>query len=283
MQNGNKSECTVFLKEMLPKMNMRYEGYRKVRKRVCKRISRRIEELGLNNFNHYLRYIQTNPEEVRMLDSVLRITITRFFRDWKIFESLSDYIFPEFIKRSHSQGNPRIDIWSAGCAAGQEPYTVWMIYDQCRKALGTNTPELKIVATDIDPRQIKRAKEGRFKSSELKELPDQFREHYFTKSSRVEEYYINRTVIENVEFCSQDIRQELPNGKFDLILCRNLVFTYFNENFQREITSRIVNKLNPGGYLVVGSHESVPDNSQRFLITDLDRRIYKKASSAQPG
>ena len=120
------ADCVAFLQWALPHLDMRWTGFRKVRGQVCKRIKRRLKQLGLEEYSSYRQLLETEPAEWRVLDECCHITISRFFRDRDVFELLRKRILPEMARKAAREGRPA-RIWSAGCASGEEPYTLRML------------------------------------------------------------------------------------------------------------------------------------------------------------
>jgi chemotaxis protein methyltransferase CheR len=135
---------------------------------------------------------------------------------------------------------------------------------------------LRIIATDRNAYLIERAENGIYPGGALKELPEEWKKQAFKQAfeKRGDEYQIKKEFRQDVQFREQDIRSELPEGTFDLILCRNLVFTYFEEGIQRDVFQRIMTRLNPGGYLIIGNHESLPEGQEDLVR--LEKCIYWK-------
>ena len=229
-------DCVAFLQWALPRLGRRWAGYRKVRRQVCRRVNRRAAELGLDSLAAYRGHLERHPDEWRVLDGLTNVTISRFQRDHGVFEFLQAELL-----------RPGLRIWSAGCANGEEPYTLALLCD-C----------LEILATDVDPRLLRRAEAGRYPPSALRELPAALREHAFTDG------VLDPRVRRRVTFMRHDIRGEPPGGPFDLVLCRNLAFTYFDDPAQRATLTRIASVTAPGGALVVGSHERLPAGQAEF-------------------
>jgi chemotaxis protein methyltransferase CheR len=152
-----------------------------------------------------------------------------------------------------AHGDTRLRIWSAGCASGEEPYTLALVL-----ALGRTRAdcESEIVATDADPCLLRRAGRACYPESSLRELPTPWRTAFRQVG---DELCLHPRYRESVRFLEQDIRRSQPDGRFDLILCRNLVFTYFQLSRQSGIAARLAEKLVPGGLLLLGSHESLPE------------------------
>lgn len=234
---------------------MRWPGYRKVRKQVCKRISRRMRELDLPDTEAYRAYLEAHPEEWMILDGCSRITISRFYRDIGLFETLGKEILPKLVQSVKERGQSEIRCWSAGCASGEEPYTFAILW---RLMLQSKSPEfsISIIATDADPHMLKRAHVGRYSQGSFKDLPPSWREQAFERQAAL--FQIRDVYRAPVEFRQQDLRREMPAGQFDIILCRNLAFTYFDETLQKEVLLGIVDRLQPNGRLVIGQHESLP-------------------------
>jgi chemotaxis protein methyltransferase CheR len=248
-------DCTEFLQWSLPRLRLRWEGFRKVRKQVCKRLGRRIEELGLSGLPNYRRYLDRNPEEWQVLDSLCGITMSRFYRDRIVFDALRDHVLPMLAGRVVEEAGDELRCWSAGCSSGEEPFTLQIIWSTCVMPLIQRELPLRITATDVNEKMLERARRGLYATSSLRELPEVLREAFVPSGDF---YLIGRSFREHVEFVRQDIRRQLPAGSFHLILCRNLVFTYFSQDLQREILGRIFGKLLPGGVLVIGRHEYLP-------------------------
>ncbi|MEE9197045.1 MAG: CheR family methyltransferase, partial [bacterium] len=251
--------CVRFLQWALPRLGMRWPGYRKVRGGVCKRVARRIRELRLRDINAYRLRLEASEEEWKTLDGLLRVSISRFYRGRALFDRLKDRLLPGIAEKTIAAGGDRIHIWCAGCASGEEPYTLALIW---RLALRGRFPDLdfRVTATDADAHLLSRAGAASYSPSSLKELPGGWRDQAFDPEGKT--FRLKDPYREGVEFHLQDIRRETPSGPFDLILCRNLAFTYFGEELQREVLKRILGPLRPGGFLVIGAHEELPGDGE---------------------
>ena len=269
-------ECIAFLQWALPRLRMRWPGYRKVRRQVCKRVARRLASLGLADTFAYRAYLETNPDEWKQLDELCPIPISRFYRDRAIFEYLGEKVLPDMARAAQAQGSDRIQVWSVGCAAGEEPYTLAILW---RLSLEQQFPELKlqILATDIDPEQLDRGRVACYTRGSLRQLPSAWIEAAFEEIDG--RRCLRAEFRAGVEFRLQDIRRQLPTETFDLVLCRNLVFTYFEEEPQREIASSLHDRLVPGGMLVLGIHEVLPPGAAGFHPLDPHLHIYRRNPS----
>jgi len=245
-----------FLQWCLPRLHLRWRGFRKVRRQVYKRIARRMTELALSDIGRYRTYLQSRPEEWQRLDALCWISISRFYRDCRVFERLENACLPDLAKTILARGEHELRCWSAGCAAGEEPYTLALLFHY---KLAPRFPMLRlhIVATDADSKALRRAERGCYPASSLRELPAEWCADAFERIAH--EFCLKAEYRRSVSFMHQDIRERVPEGPFHLILCRNLVFTYFDDDLQREAILSIANRLLAGGVLVVGKHETIPD------------------------
>jgi chemotaxis protein methyltransferase CheR len=269
-------ECVHFLQWVLPQLHLRWSGFRRVRKQACKRIHRRLRELGVSDFSAYRSYLIVHPEEWSVLDACCRITISRFYRDRVVFDRLRQGILPELIELARSRGDTELRCWSAGCASGEEAYTLKIIGNLC---LGQQEPilPLRIIATDADSHMLERASHACYKLGNLKELPPEWLAMAFTQSDQ--QYGIQPTFREGIEFEQQDIRTQMPEGPFHLVLCRNLVFTYFDLTLQQAVLQRILKRLILGGVLVIGVHESLPADVSQIQFSIEGTGIYRFGNS----
>jgi chemotaxis protein methyltransferase CheR len=232
------AECVDFLQWALPRLRLRWAGFRKVRRQVCRRISRRLAELRLADAAGYRAFLERHPEEWALLDGFCRVTISRFWRDRAVFDALRADVLPAL--------GPTVSAWSAGCASGEEPYSLVL-------AAADGGVAITVLATDVDAALLERARAARYPDSSLRDLPATLRERAFDDGCLRPEYRAP------VEFVRHDVRAGAPDGPFDVVLCRNVVFTYFCEESQREVGRRLVASLRPRGALVVGAHEAPPD------------------------
>lgn len=265
-------QCVQFLRWVLPQLHMRWPGFRKVRKQVCKRIDRRIRDLGLAGVEEYEAYLKEHPDEWLQLDSLCQITVSRFYRDQGVFASLSQEVLPALVQGMRRRGDSTLRIWSAGCGSGEEPYTLAVLWAM-ELASRFSGVSFKIVATDVNANVLRRARSACYKSGSLRELPESWRRRVFTPKD--DTYLLKPEYRCNVEFAEQDIRQEQPRGRFDLVLCRNLVFTYFEDALQLRLLKRIVGAMHDGAALVLGVHETLPEGAEGLSAWFEKQRIYR--------
>ena len=265
--------CVRFLQWALPQMHMRWPGFRKVRRQVCRRVDRRMHALGLTHVDEYQDYLETHADEWAALDSLCRITISRFGRDKGVFATLVDAVLPELIRNVRARGGDTLRAWSAGCASGEEPYTLAILWHTQLQPRFPGT-KLDVTATDSDKRMLERAREARYAFGSLKELPADLRDRVFTRDDHG--YRLDARYRRGVTFLEQDVREARPEGPFDLVLCRNLVFTYFDEELQAGLLTRIIDTMAVGAALVIGIHEDLPEGPGRLEPWFEKQRIYRK-------
>ena len=265
-------DCIEFLQTVLPRLGLHWPGYRKVRGLVRKRLGRRLRGLRISDLRAYVRYLENHREEWDMLDELCHIPISRFFRDRGVFEHLEHEVLPALAEAAAAQGRNELACWSACCASGEEAYTLALLW-RLRVKRRFPQPQLRIVATDIDAHLLERARSGCYRSSSLKALPEDLLAAGFI---RRETQFCVRNEFRAIEFLQQDIRKVVPDAEFDLVLCRNAVLTYMAPPLRRQVVQRVISRVRPGGALVIGIHESLPDGLSEITAWPGARAIYRK-------
>jgi chemotaxis protein methyltransferase CheR len=184
------------------------------------------------------------------------ITISRFYRDRGVFAALEADVVPALAEAARASGKNGLSAWSAGCASGEEAYTLALMWHE---VVAARFPDLRldVLATDIHPAMLRRAREASYDRSSLKELPEAWRERGFER--RGELYMVRPQLRRHVTVRCHDLRAHPPTGSFDLVLCRNVAFTYFAPERQRAVLANLAGALGPGGALVIGIHERLPE------------------------
>ncbi|MEE8248088.1 MAG: CheR family methyltransferase [Alphaproteobacteria bacterium] len=272
------ADCVAFLRWALPRLGLRWPGFRKVRRQVCKRVARRMAALGLAQVAAYRAYLEREPSEWAVLDGLCRSTISRFWRDRGVFEHLGARVLPELARRAGAAGRETLGAWSAGCASGEEPYSLKILWEL---GPGPHFPglRLKVTASDADANLLRRARAGRYGGGSLEELPAAWREAAFAPEGEL--YRLRPRFRADIAFARQDIRRRMPKGPFDLILCRNLAFTYFDEAGQRRLARRLARRLRPGGVLVLGKHETVPEGCDEIVPSEPKLAVYRRGDEGE--
>jgi len=252
------SECVAFLQWCLPRLSLRWLGFRRVRRQVCKRVGRRVAALGLDGADAYRAYLDRHSEEWAVLDGCCRITVSRFYRDRGTFDALGMRILPRLADLARSCGHDRLRCWSAGCASGEETYSLAISWHESVRPQYP-TPPIDVLGTDSDAAMVGRAVAGCYGVGSLKEVPGE----WLTTALEViqRRYCVREPYRTGTHFARQDLRTKMPDGPFHLILCRNLAFTYFDEPLQQEILAGLAKRLVAGGVLVIGRHETLPPGS----------------------
>lgn len=254
-------------KDLLYHFNRPWKGFRKVRKGVIKRLRNHMNDLGCDSLTEYIEIIEGLESEYQRCQDCLRVTISRFFRDREVWYSLRDRILPKLI-RDHPEG---LKVWSGGCSCGEEPYSLTIIWSM----LG-NPTDIRILATDADPRCLERAKQGMYPRSSLKELPVDIVENCFSKKVD-KQYAIKPFLQENIQWQRHDLLEQPPLGPFQAIFLRNNLLTYYSNALVCQRLESIVEQLLPGGILIIGTHEFLPRLNATFK-QDRCGCIYHKLS-----
>ena len=255
------ADCVAFLQWALPQLGLHWPGFRKVRRQACRRIAARLGELGLADAAAYRSHLQSHSGEWPALAALCTVTISRFYRDREVFDCLGAAVLPALAHAALERGAARLDCWSAGCASGEEPYTLAI---QWRMALAARFPglALHVLGTDVDETLLERARAACYKPSSLEALPAAWRSQAFERRGRL--LCLHGAFRSGVELERQDLVAELPPRQFDLVLCRNLAFTYFGAERARLALERIASRLRCGGALAVGIHEQLPRPAAGF-------------------
>ncbi len=267
------ADCTAFLQWSLPRLGLRWAGFRKVRRQVRKRLRRRLEALGLPDLSAYREHLEHDPAEWRVLDGLCRITISRFYRDRGVFDQLRAEVLPALCRDLQHAGERTLNCLSLGCCGGEEPFTLRLIwqFDLVERFPDMN---LEVLATDSDSQSLARAARGCYSAGSLKDLPPEWRNAAFDADGEV--YCLRREYRHPVRFLKQDLRDGMPAGTFHLVLCRNLVFTYFDAERQRRSAADLAAHMPKGGFLVLGKHERLPADCPGFEIVSAHNAIFKR-------
>lgn len=234
-----------------------------------RRISARMRRCDTESYDEYLELLRDQRAEREELLDTLSVNVTQFFRDQKVWSALRDVLLD-------AGGGSKVNIWSAACADGREPYSIAMLALDA----GFSPWEVDILATDIDDDALDRARRGHYQSTRTADIADQLDflddpleyveedgEHGFTVADRVTEL---------VTFERHDLITDDPKSGFDLVCCRN-VCIYIDKQYKRPILDTVSRSLRPGGHLVLGQTETLPQAvKERFEAADPRIRIYER-------
>jgi two-component system CheB/CheR fusion protein len=245
-----------------------FTGYK--RSTLLRRVKHRMDQVGISNYPEYLNYLQQHQEEFSFLFNTILINVTSFFRDPAAWEYLSAEVLPRMI--AAKSPNEPIRVWSAGCASGEEAYTLAMALAE---ALGMSQfrERVKVYATDVDEDALRKARQGSFVDEDLEDVPASLREKYFeTNGGRfLFRGDLRRTVI----FGRHDLLQDAPISRIDLLVCRNTLM-YFEAETQAKILARLHYALDDRGFLFVGKAEMLLSRDSIFAPLDLKYRVFTK-------
>ncbi len=244
---------------------------------VVRRIERRMGIVHAESLNDYLNLLYETPGEIDSLYKDLLIGVTRFFRDGNEFTFLGDQIIPRIFENNDKKREIRI--WVVGCSSGEEAYTIAILLQEYMEKIRQQF-KVKVFATDIDRQAIERASLGIYPVGIAEDISPGLLEHYFDKDE--EGYRIKRHIRELVIFAYQNVIKDPPFTKLDMITCRNLLI-YLQPNLQKEVMNIFHFSLNDGGYLFLGTSESVGDMTDCFDTVDPKVKIFRhKGKGALP-
>jgi chemotaxis methyl-accepting protein methylase len=243
-----------FLAEVLPPLGLSPAAHR--RRNIRRRIIRRMEAHGIHEFHRYREFIRQYPSELKALRPLLIVTISRFFRNPRMWDVFSREVLGPLAAKPEQAA-----VWSAGCASGEEPYTAAIAWAE----LPGRKPPLRIAATDVDEASLARASAAVYSESSLREVPRNLKSKYFHQER--DTCRLREDIRESVTFLRLDLLADPPPfpGRFDVILCRNTVLTYFGLPERRRLVETFASVLSPGGHLVIGRTESLPPESEKLF------------------
>src|SRR6266496_5065721 len=244
---------------------------------ILRRISRRMAVTHNRTIRDYADYLRIHPGEVGELVKAFLINVTQFFRDAEAFAFLKSEILPRLVARAHERDRV-LRFWAAGCATGEEPYSLAMLLTDI---LGAELSQwsVKIFATDLDEAAINFARRGLYSENLLKSIPNEYQNRFFERVDHG--YRISKTLRQMVIFGQQDLSRSAPFPRIDLVLCRN-VLIYFTPELQDYVLNQFAFSLSPGGYLFLGKAETVRPNQLHFELINKHWKVYRCTRSALP-
>ena len=230
------------------------EGYRRVRKGVKKRLRRHMQELGCRRLACYLEAIEADPHRRSACLRRLSVPISRFMRDGEFWEALAGRILPDLVNRF---GVP-LAVCSAGCAGGEEVYSLAICARSLRRPIPTDQPLMTILAMDLNPANLARAREGIYTRSSFREMDAERLTRHFNPLRGGRRYRIRPELQSDISWLCCDIRALPMVATFHLVLMRNDILTYLDRSSQKQALQGVERYLQPGGLLVVGRRERLP-------------------------
>jgi len=245
-----------------------FTGYK--RSTLERRIAKRMNEVGADHYSAYIEQLELNPDEFSNLFNTILINVTGFFRDPATWEYLEREVVPELVQQRPPDAPLRV--WCAGVASGEEAYTVAMVLVA---VLGEQAfrDRVKIYATDADEEALDQARAAAYPPKAVEDLPREILESYFERSDQ--RYTFRKDLRRAVIFGRNDLVQDAPISRIDLLVCRNTLM-YFNAETQQRILRRFHFGLDPDGVLVLGKSEMLLSHGDLFSPVDLKRRVFRK-------
>jgi two-component system CheB/CheR fusion protein len=241
------------------------------RSSLNRRIRKRMQAVAVPEFAEYIDYLEVHPEEFQHLFNTILINVTGFFRDTAAWQFLATDIIPRIVGDKHEQ----IRLWSAGCASGQEAYSLAIVLAE---ALGIERfrARVKIYATDVDEEALAQARQATYGPREVEDVPPALLAKYFERTPN--HYVFNKELRRSVIFGRHDLVQDAPISRIHLLVCRNTLM-YLNSETQARILARFHYALNGDGFLFLGKAEMLLTHSHLFSPVDLKHRVFVKVPS----
>jgi two-component system, chemotaxis family, CheB/CheR fusion protein len=249
-----------------------FTGYK--RSSIERRVAKRMGDVGVKSYDEYIDYLELHPDEFAELFNTVLINVTGFFRDPPAWEYLATEVFPDLLS-SRPDDRP-IRVWSAGCASGEEAYTLAMVL---ARVLGDSAflERVKIYATDIDEEALDQARHGAFAPRQIEDVPRDALERFFERTDQ--RYVFRKDLRRCVIFGRNDLVQDAPISRIDLLVCRNTLM-YFTAETQAQVLGRFYFALDNQGALMLGKSEMPITHTDLFTPVDLKRRVFRKVLRA---
>lgn len=268
--SGEVPEGDAGLHFVLRRAGIDYDHYKL--KCVERRLAMRMRARGTATFDDYGRLLESDPVEARLLAEALTINVSRFFRNWPVFQAIAETVIPELWR----QRSGTIRVWSAGSAGGEEAYSLAVLFHRHAEAIGEPwLDRVRIVGTDVHAASLRLAERGVYGEAALAEAPPELRERYFEQKGA--EVSVTSEIRPLVSFERRDLVLDRdPPPVFDLIVCRNVII-YFEQRAQLALLERFHRCSTPGAFLVLGRVEAILGTARRwFQPAAIRARIYRR-------
>ena len=259
------------LRDIFTQLRMRtghdFSNYK--RATMLRRIERRVGIKELSGLPQYARFLRENRGEAQALMKDLLISVTNFFRDPASIEALAKNVLPALVERKRE--GDHIRVWIAGCATGEEAYTIAILLNESLESVVT-PQQIQIFATDLDAEAIAIAREGYYSEAEVADVSPERLRRFFVKEH--DGYRIRRELRETILFAVHNVIKDPPFSHLDFVSCRNLLI-YLNRAAQARVLEVVHFALNPGGHLFLGASESIEGSLDLFSTVDKEHHIYQ--------
>jgi two-component system, chemotaxis family, CheB/CheR fusion protein len=269
-QPERSPEWTALLAHLKAVRGFDFHGYKPAS--LARRIRKRMDTVGVDSFARYQDYLEVHPDEFASLFNTILINVTSFFRDSAAWDVVRTLAVPQII--SGKAPGETIRVWSAGCATGEEAYTLAMVL--CEE-LGEEEfrERVKIYATDVDEDALNTARHAAFSDHHVASVPPELLDKYFEQGDQIHTF--RKDLRRQVIFGRHDLINDAPISRIDLLACRNTLM-YLNAETQAKVLNRLHFALNSGGFLLLGRAETLMAHGQAFVSVDLKRRLSRKSS-----
>jgi two-component system CheB/CheR fusion protein len=268
MTQDHNPEFETLIQHIKQHRGFDFTGYK--RSSLKRRIEKRMQTLSISEYDHYVDYLEVHPSEYTYLFNTILINVTSFFRDKTTWDFLAEEVLPLVIASQREE--EIIRVWSAGCATGQEAYTIAMLLAE-QVGIIRFTNRVKIYATDLDDEALLKARQANYTLKEVEDVPEDLLKKYFEFANGV--YTFHKDLRRSIIFGQHDLLQDAPISRIDLLICRNTLM-YFNAEAQAKILRRFNFALRTGGFLLLGKAEMLFSYTDLFSAFDLKRRIFTK-------
>jgi two-component system CheB/CheR fusion protein len=269
-REDDTAEFELLLEYLRRSRGFDFTGYK--RTSLVRRVNKRLHAVGATTYSGYTDYLEVHPEEFGRLFDTILINVTAYFRDPSAWEAVSSQVVPRILAGKRP-GDP-IRIWTAGCASGEEAYSLAM---SMAEALGIDPfrDRVKIYATDVDEEALTRARHAAYTAREVATVPAELLAKYFEENNG--RYTFHKDLRRSVIFGRHDLIQDAPISRIDLLSCRNTLM-YLNTETQARILERFHFALHERGFLFLGKAETLLTYNSTFVPVDLKRRIFAKVA-----
>jgi chemotaxis methyl-accepting protein methylase len=276
--NAEDKDLNQLLQKVFEERGLDFRQYHQ--DMLKRRLARRLSATGTTSYHEYAKTLDVHPDEYKKLLDSLLINVSHFFRNPLTFEFLHKVVLPEMLERKERFADKIIRIWSAGCAQGEEPYSIAIVLAEL---LGKRLKNYNVTvyATDTDSDAMDKAKNGEYPEDSILEVKKGILNKYFL--SRNGSYRVREDIKVLVDFSFHDLTSEKTVApvqsvfaNFDLIFCRN-VLIYFTKDLQKKVLGNFKTVLNEKGYLVLGEAETLSGIMHTgFVCVDSFNKIYQK-------
>lgn len=237
---------------------------------LSRRVQKRMQTVGVSTYGEYLDFLEVHQDEFQHLFNTILINVTSFFRDVEAWEYLEQTIVPRLLESKFPEAPIRI--WVAGCASGEEAYSIAMLLAE---AMGPQSfrDRVKIYATDLDDEALASSRFASYTDREVSSVPENLLKKYFERSG--DRLIFDRDLRRSIIFGRHDLIQDAPISRVDMLQCRNTLM-YFNAETQERILARFHFALSEGGFLFLGKAETLLTHANLFSPVDLRHRVFTK-------